>query len=186
MRKVIVFNMITVDGYFCGPNGEIDWHNVDAEFNEFAIEQTKNMGTLLFGRTTYQLMADYWPMEQPRKNDPVVANLMNITPKIVFSRSMEKLQVIPHWENVSLMKEINKDSILKLKQSSAKDIAIYGSGQIVQEFSKLGLIDEYRLMVNPVILGKGKPLFKHDQKLKLLRSREFQNGNVLLCYQPDK
>jgi dihydrofolate reductase len=172
--------MISVDGFFAGPNGEIDWHNVDAEFNEFAIKQLGEVGLLLFGRTTYELMAGYWPNEQVIKNDPVVAGLMNNVSKIVFSASMGKAE----WNETEILNTIEKLNIERLKEKAGKDIFIFGSGTIVQEFTKLGLIDEYRLMVNPVALGLGKPLFKDKQKFKLLKSREFKNGNVLLCYEP--
>jgi dihydrofolate reductase len=179
MKKIIVFNMITVDGFFAGTDGNINWHNVDAEFNEFAIKQLNEVGALIFGRVTYDLMAGYWPSEKPVKDDPIVAGLMNNTHKIVFSRSLDKAD----WNNTTLMKEINAEQIQKLKQEPGKDLFIFGSGQTVQEFAQLGLIDEYRLMVNPVALGAGKPLFKQHLKLKLLKSQEFKNGNVLLSYQ---
>ena len=142
------------------------------------LNSCKEVGLLLFGRTTYELMVRYWPSEQAAKNDPVVAGLMNSAPKMVFSSSMDKAE----WNNTRLIKEIKKSEIEKLKQGTGRDIFIFGSGQIVQEFAKMGLIDEYRLMVNPVALGQGKPLFKGPAKLKLLKSREFKNGNVLLCY----
>jgi dihydrofolate reductase len=184
MAKIIVFNLITVDGYFCGPKGEIDWHRVDAEFSQFAAEQLAEVGTLIFGRVTYDVMYPYWPNAAKEaatsKPDPI-ANAMNGTPKIVFSRTMEKAE----WENTKLMKEINPEEIKRLKQESEKGVYIFGSGQIVRAFANLGLIDEYRLLVNPIILGSGKPLFKDvkKQNLKLLNSREFKNGNVLLRYQ---
>lgn len=181
MSKIIVFNMVSLDGFFAGPNGEIDWHQVDAEFNDFAIKQLKEeVGLLLFGRTTYELMADYWTSQQAVKNDPIVAGLMNGASKIVFSTSMAKAE----WNNTKLLKEIKTEEIIKLKQETGKNIFIFGSGQIVQEFTKLNLVDEYRLMVNPLILGAGKPLFKEKIKLKLLTDRQFKNGNVLLCYTP--
>jgi dihydrofolate reductase len=180
MKKIIVFNMVSLDGFFAGVDGNINWHNVDKEFNEFAIKQTAEFGTLIFGRKTYDLMAGYWPSEETIKNDPIVAGLMNNTPKIIFSRNLQKAE----WSNTELVKEIKADEIKKLKTSAQKDLAIFGSGQIVREFTRLGLIDEYRLMVNPVILGSGKPLFTDPLKLKLLKSREFKNGNILLTYEP--
>lgn len=183
MAKIIVFNMVSLDGFFAGVDGDISWHNVDAEFNDFAIEQLqREAGVILFGRTTYDLMASYWPSEQVIKEDPIVARLMNNTPKIVFSRSMGKAD----WNNTKLMQEINADDIKKLNQEADKNIFIFGSGQIVQEFAKLGLVDEYRLMFNPVVLGQGKPLFNGRIKFKLLKSKEFKNGNVLLFYEPTK
>jgi dihydrofolate reductase len=181
MFKIIVFNMISLDGFFAGPNGEIDWHQVDAEFNDFAIKQLKEeVGLLLFGRKTYELMANYWPSEQVVKNDPTVAGLMNNINKIVFSTSMEKAG----WNNTRLLKEINVSEIVKLKQETDKNIFIFGSGQIVQEFAQLNLVDEYRLMVNPITLGSGKPLFKGKMELSLLKDERFKNGNVLLRYAP--
>ena len=174
--------MITVDGFFAGVDGNINWHNVDREFNDFAEKQTPEFGTLIFGRITYDLMAGYWPKEGPVKDDPIVAGIMNSANKIVFSRTMEKAD----WNNTRLIKEINSANIQKLKQESTKPMAIFGSGQIVQEFAKLGLIDEFRLMINPVILGKGKALFADYAKLKLTGNREFKNGNVLLTYEPVK
>ena len=181
MRKIIVFNMVTVDGYFAGTDGNIDWHKTDHEFNEFAISQLKEeVGTIVFGRVTYDLMASYWQTGAAEKDDPIVAGLMNSADKIVFSKTMEKAE----WGNTKLMKDIGKLDMGKLKEEREKDIFIFGSGQIVNEFAKLGLVDEYRLMVNPVTLGSGKPLFKDRIDFKLLKIREFKNGNVLLYYKP--
>ena len=163
MRKIIVFNLITVDGFFAGPKGEIDWHNYDDEMGRYSVAQMKSLGMLIFGKTTYEMMAGYWPTPDGIKSEPVVAGIMNSIPKLVFSKT--------------------------LKAQNGGDIAIFGSGTIVQQFTNLGFIDEYRLIVNPVILGSGKPLFKNAKerlKLKLLSTRMFENGNVLLRYQPEK
>lgn len=176
--------MVSVDGYFAGPNGEIDWHNVDDEFNLFAIDQLQKAAVLLFGRVTYNLMAGYWPAAAANpstsKEDIMVAERMNNLPKIVFSKTLEK----SGWNNTKVIKKIGKLEIEKLKQEQTNDIFIFGSGQIVREFTKLGLVDEFRLMVNPVILGSGKSLFKDKLNLALLTTRVFGNGNVLLYYQP--
>src|SRR5579872_1265701 len=99
MRKVFLFMMVSLDGYFEGPNHDLSWHNVDEEFNKFAIAQTKNVGTLLFGRRTYELMRDFWPTEEARKTDPIVANQMNTTPKIVFSRTLKEAEETKYWKN---------------------------------------------------------------------------------------
>ncbi len=188
MRKIVVFNLVTVDGFFAGPNGEIDWHNADDEFDRFTIEwiQTKPFDTLIFGRTTYELMASYWPTPEAIKNDPIVAAYMNSVPKIVFSKTLRKAEEGLHWKNIKIFHEIKPEEIVQLKEQKGRDISIFGSGTIVQQFTNLGLIDEYQLMVNPIILGAGKPLFKDvkNMKLKLLNTRIFKNGNVLLCYQP--
>lgn len=185
MRKLFSFNMVTLDGYFEGSNHEIDWHNVDGEFNEFAIEQTGAVDMLLFGRVTYQLMASYWPTPSAIANDPIVADLMNRLPKMVFSRTLESAQ----WNNTRLIKDHTAEEILKLKQQPGKDLALFGSASLMSTLMQLDLIDEHRIMVNPVILGGGNPLFKRTNdtlSLKLVKTRVFGNGNVLLCYQPDR
>ncbi len=185
MRKIIVFNMISVDGFFAGADGDISWHNVDGEFNDFAIAQLGEVGALMFGRVTYELMASYWSGARAVKNDPIVAGLMNNTPKIVFSKTLRKAE----WNNTKITQGIGKLDIEKLKQEPGKDLFIFGSGNIVGELSGLRLIDEYRLMVNPVILGQGKPMFKdwrQRQKLKLSNSKQFKSGNVLLYYETVK
>jgi dihydrofolate reductase len=185
MRRLFSFNMVTLDGFFEGPDHDINWHTVDAEFNEFAIEQTSAVDALLFGRVTYQLMANYWPTPAAIENDPVVAGLMNRLPKIVFSRTLEKAE----WNNTRLVKDHVAEETLKLKQQPGKDLALFGSANLMATLMQLDLIDEHRIMVSPVILGSGNPLFKNTQdklNLKLIRTRIFGNGNVLLCYQPDK
>ncbi len=185
MRKVFMFNLVTLDGYFEGPNREIDWHNVDAEFNEYSIEMLNSVDTLIFGRVTYELMEDYWPTPAAKKDDPIVAEKMNCLPKIVFSRTLDKVE----WNNSRLVKSNIPEEIQKMKKTSGKDMAILGSGSIVSELAPLGLIDEYRIMVNPVVLGGGKSLFEGINErlnLKLLRTRTFKSGNVLLYYQAVK
>lgn len=187
MRKVIMFNLVSVDGFFAGEDGNIDWHNVDDEFNQFAIEQTSEFGAILFGRTTYQLFEDFWPkaLTDPTmsEEDHKIAKNIDEIEKIVFSKTLEKVQ----WNNTKLFHDIHPEQIEKLKQQDGGDMVIFGSGTIVQQMCNLGLIDEYRILVNPIILGRGKPLFKNvkdEVNLKLLKTRTFTNGNVLLYYQP--
>src|SRR5947209_13503348 len=110
MRNLFLFMMVTLDGFFEGPNQEIDWHNVDEEFNEFAIQQLNDLDTLLFGRVTYQLMASYWPTPIAIENDPIVADKMNTVPKIVFSKTLDKAE----WINSRLVKENSAEEISKL------------------------------------------------------------------------
>lgn len=185
MAKLIVFNMVSLDGYYAGLNGDISWHNTDAEFGKFADEQTKLFGTQLYGRVTYQVMESYWPTEKGRKDSPIVADLMNSTPKVVFSKTLKEAHETENWKNVTLKRMIDPAEINQLKQKSTRPLVIFGSGSIVQELTNLSLIDEYWLMVNPVILGNGKLLFQNMKKqltLKLLKTKTFQNGNVLLYY----
>ena len=185
MRKVFLFMMVTLDGFFEGPNHEIDWHNVDEEFNEFAIDQLNEVDTILFGRVTYEGMASYWPTTGAIEDDPEVAARMNAIPKIVFSRTLDRAE----WSNSRLIRENIAEEVLRLKQQQGRDLAIFGSANLTMSLLQMGLIDELRLMVNPVVLGKGKPLFEgiHEKlNLKLIKTRGFRSGNVLLYYQPDK
>lgn len=179
--------MVSLDGFFEGPNHDLSWHNVDAEFNEFAIEQTRNVGTLLFGRRTYELMANYWPTDMARLDDPIVANLMNTTPKVVFSKTLTQIHETEKWKNVKLLHNVDPNYIKKLKNEPGGDIAIYGSDNLCLTFIKHNLIDEFRIMINRVVLGQGTRLFegiKTQLNLKLSNVREFKNGNVLLTYTP--
>lgn len=188
MRKIVVFNLVSLDGFFAGPRGNIDWHNTDEEFSKFAEEQTREFKTLIFGRVTYELMKSYWPTPQAIKDDPLVANVLNTAPKIVFSRTLKKVEETPVWKNVTIFKEIKPEEIKQLRAQPGGDMTILGSGTIAQQMTNLGLIDEYRLLVNPVILGRGKPMFaniKDRLKLKLLKTRIFKSGNVLLYYVPE-
>jgi dihydrofolate reductase len=177
--------MITLDGFFEGQNHELDWHNVDAEFNEFAINQLNKVDILLFGRLTYQMMASYWPTPTAIKDDPIVAGKMNTIPKIVFSKSLDKVG----WNNSKLIRENVAEEVSKLKQQPGKDLAIFGSSDLCLSLIKMGLVDELRIMVNPVVLGSGNPLFKGIQdklNLKLIKIKPFSSGNVLLYYQIDR
>ena len=183
MRTLIIFNLVTLDGYFAGQDGDISWHNVDAEFQEYAEKNSNAGNTLLFGRVTYELMASYWPSPDALKNDPIVAQGMNRSPKIVFSRTLNRAD----WVNTRLVKDDMIGEVRKLKQQSGKGLTVLGSGSIVAQLAKEGLIDEYHILLNPVVLGKGKTMFegiKDKIALSLTKTRTFGNGNVLLCYQP--
>ena len=183
MRKVMLFMMVTLDGFYAGPNGEIDWHVVDDEFNVFAIDQLNSVDVLLFGRVTYEGMASYWPTPAAVLDDPVVAAKMNQMSKIVFSKTLKTVE----WQNTRLVKENIVEEISNLKKQPGKDLIIFGSSNLAVSFMRHGLLDELRIMVNPVVLGSGKPLFQglNDRhKLKLLKTKTFSSGNVLLYYQP--
>ena len=127
-------------------------------------------------------MANYWPTAT---EEAIIAEKMNNLPKIVFSRTLGKIE----WKNAKSVKEIIPEEISKMKQLPGKDMVILGSGSIVSALMQFGLIDEYRIIVNPFILGNGKPLFrglKNRLNFKLLRTETFSSGNVLLSYQPEK
>jgi dihydrofolate reductase len=183
MSKVTVFNFVTLNGYFEGPKGDTSWHVHGAEESEYAVEMLRSGDTLLFGRVTYEFMAGYWPTLDAIKNDPIVAEGMNKADKIVFSRTLKKVE----WSNTRLVKDNIEEEIGKMKQMPGKNMTLLGSGSIVTQLAQQGLIDEYQIMVDPVVLGDGTPIFKgikHRLNLKLTRTRTFRTGVVLLCYQP--
>lgn len=185
MGKIILFNMMSVDGYFEGLNKEIDWHNVDREFNEFAIEQLNSASLLIFGRVTYELMAGYWPSSAALSDDPLIAGKMNTMKKIVFSRTLNKAD----WKNTKLIKGDPVKECKMLKQKYEKDIFLFGSANLASVLRNEGVIDQYRIMINPVLLGVGSVLFKPSMKrlnLKLINTKTFSSGNVLLYYEPVK
>ncbi len=173
---------MTLDGYIAGQDGDISWHNVDEEFQELAEKASNSGNMLLFGRITYELMANYWPTPEAIKNDPIVAQGMNKSEKIVFSRTLNKAD----WHNTRLVKDNMLREIRKLKQESGKDMTVLGSGSIVSQLAQERLIDEFQILLNPVVIGKGKTMFegvKDRFSLKLTKTRVFGNGNVLLNYE---
>lgn len=186
MRKLSVFNSVTLDGYFAGLDGDIGWAHqdkTDAEQQAFVAENASSGGVLLFGRITYQLMESYWPTQFAIDNDPVVAKGMNNLPKIVFSRTLNQVS----WNNTQLLKGDLTAEVRKLKNQPGKDLAILGSGSIVAQLAQEGLIDEYQMLMNPIVLGKGRTMFEGIKKpltLRLTRTRTFRNGNVFICYEP--
>ena len=183
MRKLFAFLVVTADGYYAGSNDEFDWPNVDEEFNEFAIRQLNSVDALLFGRVTYEFMAGFWPTEAAKQSDPAIAHAMNTVAKVVFSATLEKAE----WDPSTLVRSGVAEEISKLKAKPGKELAIFGSPTFATSVLAMGLIDELRIMVHPIVLGAGKSIFKEigDRvRLKLLRTTTFSSGNVLLCYQP--
>jgi len=184
VQKLIVFNNVSLDGYFVDANGDMRWaHRPDPEWNEFAAGNASGGGTLLFGRVTYDLMASYWPTPLAMKNDPAVAEGMNRSSKVVFSRTMEKAS----WNNTKLLKGDIVAEVRKMKEQPGTGMAILGSGIIVSQLAQEGLIDEFQIALIPVVLGKGRTMFEgvaNRLALKLISSRAFGNGNVVLRYEP--
>ncbi len=164
------------------PNG-LDWHNTDDEFDTFAADQLGEAGTILFGRVTYNGMATYWPTPDAIVGDPEVAGKMNALPKVVFSRTLETVE----WNNSRLAGNDLAGEIQRLREQPGKDILLLASSDLAASLAADGLIDEYRILVNPVLVGRGKSVFAglaQDVCLKLLGTRVFGNGNVLLTYAP--
>ena len=183
MRKIIVSNLITIDGYFEGLNQDLSWFVTGNDFFDYAVKQLDEVDTILFGRITYQQMAAFWP--DAKTEDAAMATIkdkMNSLQKIVFSKTLIKAE----WNNTQLIREHITDEIIKLKQQPGKDIVIFGSGTIVSELTALKLIDEYRLIVNPVILSSGNPLFKSINEkvnLRLINMKVLDSGSVIMYYQ---
>jgi dihydrofolate reductase len=175
--------MTSLDGFFEGPNRDITWHTVDEEFNQFAIEQLDEVGALLFGRVTYELMASYWPTAAAQADDPEVASRMNALPKAVFTKTLQNAS----WNNTRLIWENVAEEVTRMKAEAVGDVAVFGSAVLLSTLMRLNLVNEHRLIVSPVLLGSGTPLFKNlgwQVDLKLVKMRTFRSGNVLLCYQP--
>ena len=183
MRNLIMWNMVTLDGFFEGPKSwDIDWHEYvwGEELEQLSIEQSKSVGMLLFGRVTYQGMAGYWSSAKGE-----IADFMNTVPKIVFSKTLEKAD----WNNTRLVKDHAVEEVAKLKQQPGKDLFIFGSANFSSTLMRDGLIDEYRLGLTPVILGGGNPLFKPSperMKMKLVEARPLKSGCIILRYQPER
>lgn len=191
MRKVIVTMWVTLDGFVAGPNGEMDWvtSNYDEAMGKYEDDIVSAADTLILGRETYQSFAGAWPRvpENPSasKGEIEYANKVNAMRKIVFSRTLDTVE----WNNSTLVKDLIPEEIEKMKQRPGKDMLIYGSVSIVQTLTNLGLVDEYQLLVHPVILGGGKSLFQNIQdrvNLKLVKCDVTDAGIVRLYYQPAK
>ncbi|MGA2628406.1 MAG: dihydrofolate reductase family protein [Candidatus Bathyarchaeia archaeon] len=190
MGKLFTFMTISLDGFFEGRDHDISWHNVDDELNKFAIELLRETDTILFGRRTYELFEDFWPkaVDDPKisKDNLEKARLINNMNKVVFSKTLTKVEERENWRNVKLIRDVNSEEIKRWKRESGKDLCIGGSN-LALSFAQLGLIDEIRIMVDPIVLGEGTRLFegiKDKLNLSLLKTRTFKSGNVLLYYQP--
>jgi len=185
MRKLIMWNLITLDGYFQGEKDwDLDFHGLvfNKELEEISIEQLKTADMLVFGETTYRGMADYWSKESEEGPEGVTAKYMNALPKIVCSTTLEKAD----WNNTAIVRDAVTE-IKKLKQEGNGNMFVFGSGILSESLMNANLFDEYRLAVVPVILGKGRRLFteKMDyKKLNLLETHRLVNDGVILKYAP--
>jgi dihydrofolate reductase len=185
MRKLRVFNSITVDGYFTDRRGDMSWAHAqqDAEWNEFIAGNAGGEVAFLFGRVTYDLMKSFWPTPKARETAPEVAETMNSRQKLVFSRTLTEAS----WNNTRLLKGDVVAEVKKLEQETGPDLLIFGSGTLVGPLAEAGLIDEYTMVLNPLVLGSGRTMFESTKEklpLKLTKSRVFKNGNVVLWYEP--
>jgi dihydrofolate reductase len=179
MGKLIMWNVITLDGYFEGEkNWELSFHETvwGPELERFSIEQLNSTSYLVFGRVTYEGMAAYWKTEKGQ-----IADLMNSLPKIVCSKTLNSAD----WNNTTLIKENAANEIAKLIAKSNQNLYVFGSANLSETFIKENLFDEYRICIAPVILGKGRYLFSKglpEQKLSLISSTALQTGGVVQQY----
>ena len=186
MRKLIVFNQVSLDGYFTDANGDMSFARKDAgdvEWNAFVSGNASNGGVLVFGRITYELMSSFWPTPLAAQMMPVVAERMNSLPKVVFSRTLKEAS----WSNTTLVPGDVVGAVRKMKNERGPDMAILGSGSLVSQLAPHRLIDHYKIVVVPIVLGRGRTMFEGVREsipLKLAGTRAFGNGNVLLNYEP--
>jgi dihydrofolate reductase len=184
MRKLSSFTNISLDGYYADAKGGFSWGHAakrDPEFEAFVADNAKGGGALLFGRVTYEVMVQYWPTPMAAKDNPVVADGMNNMQKFVFSRTLKEAT----WKNTTLVKGDLAAEVRKLKQASGDDMVILGSGSIVAQLAQEKLIDEFQIVVQPVVLGSGKTLFagvKDTVDLALGKTRTFPSGKIFLRY----
>jgi dihydrofolate reductase len=184
MRKIIMMMSVSLDGFFEGPNRELDWHMVDDELHNHFNEQLSSMGAFLDGRVTYELMAEFWPTADadPQAPAPVAefARIWRDMPKIVYSRTLQRAD----W-NATVVQDVVVEEVLELKAKPGGDLML-GGADLAATFMRHSLIDEYRIYVHPIVLGQGKSLFQPSETridLRLAETRTFGNGVVLLRYQ---
>jgi dihydrofolate reductase len=184
VRRLHVFNNVSLDGFFVDAGGDMSWaHRQDDEWNAFASSNASGDGELLFGRVTYEMMAAFWPTPQAAQMLPDVAAGMNAMHKFVCSRTLDTVA----WQNTTLLKGDLATEVRQLKRQPGPDIVILGSGSIVSQLTEARLIDEYQIVLNPIVLGAGRTLFEsvgERLRLELKKTRSFANGNVVLWYEP--
>ncbi|WP_189190064.1 dihydrofolate reductase family protein [Streptomyces albiflavescens] len=184
MRKIVLMMSVSLDGYIEGPNREIDWHVVDAELLRHFNREIRKLGALLSGRVTYELMAGYWPTadKDPESTPEVVefAGIWRNMPKVVFSRTLERGE-----GHTTIVREVVPEEIRALKEQPGGDLGL-GGADLAAAFMRHDLVDEFRVYVHPVILGRGKPLFPEADtltRLRLIEARVFGTGVVQLRYE---
>ncbi len=184
MRKLTVFNNVSIDGYFTDAQGEMNWaRKPDPEFNEFTQSNAQGGGVLVFGRVTYELMIKFWPTPMAMQTMPVVAQSMNNSQKIVFSNTLKN----PTWNNTRAIGGDIVAAMRDLKSQPGPDMVIMGSGKIVAQMTQADLVDQFQLVVCPIVLGAGRTLFEGVTRrpaLNRVQERAFGNGNVFLRYEP--
>jgi dihydrofolate reductase len=181
MRTLASYVGISLDGFYEGPDQEFDFFVVDDEFSDFSVEQLDAADSLVFGRVTYTGMAEYWPSAEAVRDNSAVATRMNAMPKVVVSSTLRSVS----WNGSTLLQGDVEAGMRALKSEPGRELLVLGSPQLTASLAHLGLLDELRIMVNPVALGRGKSLFmsmRDRLRLRILNVRQFSSGNVLLTY----
>jgi dihydrofolate reductase len=180
MKKLRVFESISVDGYFTDRGGDMSWAHAgqqDPEFAGWVGDNASGGGALVFGRITYQMMEAFWPTPLAAQQMPVVAKGMNAAKKYVASRSLK-----PTWNNTRLLKGDLLDAVRALKAEEGPGITVLGSGNVAAQLGEAGLVDDYQFVVVPIALGAGRTVFTSGCKLRLVEQRAFRCGNVVVTY----
>jgi dihydrofolate reductase len=190
MRRLAIFDHVTPEGYFAAADGNLDWFVHDEEVAEYGMKGFPRTDTILFGRKTYEMMAGFWPHAADRPDPhpsrqsasiPAMAKYMNETQKVVFSRTLKAAT----WSPTRILREVDASAIEAMKREPGKDMIVLGSGSITSQLAELGLIDDFEFLVDPVLLGAGRPLFRdvtRTTRLELVDVKRFRSGNVLLTY----
>jgi dihydrofolate reductase len=199
MRRIMAFNRVTADGYFTSSDGKLDWVVPEPQLDKEAGEGMSGQGAILFGRRTYEMFQAFWPHaledpgtapdpHMPGRRSPEIRAMavwINEAAKIVFSRTLEDVT----WKNTRLLHAFDPREVEAMKKQPGPDMLIFGSGSIASQLTEHGLIDEYRFVVGPVLLGSGRPLISgvpKSSRLDLLEAKTYPSGNVMLRYAPHK
>ncbi len=183
MRTLASFIITSLDGFYEGPNGELDWSIVDEEFDEFAVRQLDDAEMLGFGRVTYEHMAAYWPTAQAEANDPAVTSRMNDKEKLVFSTTLTDAS----WSRTTVVRGEATEHVPSIRAGTGGELLVIGSAHLTANLAQAGILDELRVMVCPIVLGQGRSLFEDLARrvsLTLLGVRQFESGNLVLTYRP--
>lgn len=181
MRKLSSFSFITLNGFLHDEHGDISWHKHGAEENQYAANSLEAGNILLFGRKTYEMMASYWPTPMAIENYPIVADGMNKAEKLVFSSALQEAT----WENTTILNGDISEKVRLLKRTPGNNMTLLGSENILSQFAAKGLIDDYLIMIDPVTIGSGIPIFNgipQQLNLNLKSIQSFKSGVVLLHY----
>lgn len=195
MRRIVMFNHVSADGFFAAADGNLNWVVSDSEIDKASAGALDKFDTMLLGRRTYEMFASFWPKaldDSETAPDPHnagqrtpelrrIAVWINEKTKLVFSRSLKGVT----WQNTRLLPELEPCEIEQMKKQPGKDMIIFGSGSIVSALTQHGLIDEYQFIVNPILLGTGRAMLSdvtRSAKLQLLEAREYKSGNIVLRY----